>query len=295
MDDFYKRLYDAKEEHQLEFTKLSSKLLSNRIRFLVDRLDDYSFVEYENLMSTVSGKLSQAQKIDETQKSVKVLRFYQIISQNIGFLEGKPEFMQRIFDSAFLEHITDVKELYMNWKYDTTYEDLMKQVNSQMVKLEDFPYFLIKLDKIFYVKSEWAEFPENLSRHIWKIKKIIYKSLKLSMIENIKYFYSESNKFFGKWRKRNIRFYPDTDNLRTITIILFHCSFSDNCDTYETKNALDNVLERTFAKNPKRLLKLSPIDLEFVLKEIREGMEIPEMEELIQKALFSKSYRNYYF
>ena len=131
MDDFYKRLYDAKEEHQLEFTKLSSKLLSNRIRFLVDRLDDYSFVEYENLMSTVSGKLSQAQKIDETQKSVKVLRFYQIISQNIGFLEGKPEFMQRIFDSAFLEHITDVKELYMNWKYDTTYEDLMKQVNSQ--------------------------------------------------------------------------------------------------------------------------------------------------------------------
>lgn len=287
MDDYYIRIYRANEEHLQKFNELYSGLLKNKIKFHVER-SGYSDVEYENFISAVNGKLFRAQKINETTYSEKILKFYQIIIQSIDFLESA-EFMHRIFKTACLKHINEVKSYSDRLGY-SDYEELMKEVNSQMVKLEDFPYYVISLDDIFYLNSNWIEFPDNLLKHKWKIKKIIYKSLQLSMIRKIKYFYSSDNKFFGKWKKRDIRFFPDTDTLRTIEYILFHCSSSDNCNTDKIKDVLDRVLERAYAKNPKGLLKRSPIDLEFILRDIREGTEMPEVEELIHNALFSKEY-----
>lgn len=290
MEDYYHRIYKATKEDEEEFLK-NSFLLNKKIKF---KIDLNPVINYKDLLSDVANLLYKKIQLEKIY-SDKVIAFFRIIGDRIIELENNPDILEKIFQSELLKFKNNTNPNYKQWyfhdygviKYDAT-------IN---FSLEDFPFFEMDISDIFKLETDWHNFPENLSTQTEKIREIIVNSLKHGIFKYIEYFYSESNQFFGKWKKRKIVFGNYKLALWTLNDIkgvLYKVSFSNNCNPHNAMVALDNVLERIYSKNKflskkkRDLIKLSPLDLELVLIDIREGMQIPEMEEWIEDALFRK-------
>ncbi|MBP7284211.1 MAG: hypothetical protein KBA66_21680 [Leptospiraceae bacterium] len=293
MNEYHQRIYKATDEHEQEFNQLCKLRSKNKIYFLSY---DMGISDYEGLLSMVYHLLYKKQIFKEVY-SDKTLAFFRIMNQQILFFEKNSKVMKSIFNKAFQYYKKNRTGLH-NYSHNfINYFDMLREV-----KLSDLTHFTIDLSDIFKIESNWEEFPENLTKHPFQIRKSIYKSLLESMIDRIEYYYSESNYFFGKWEKRNIRFVVSENGIfpiysvsttQSIFNILCRVSGGNNWDVSAEVTALDNVLERIYQKEKKTLLKMSPLNLRFVLEDLGEGDSIEDMEKFITGSLFCK--RDPYF
>ena len=288
MNEYHQRIYKATDEHEQEFNDLCTLRSKNKIYFLSY---DMGISDYEGLLSMVYHLLYKKQIFKEVY-SDKTLAFFRIMNLQILFFEKNAKVMKSIFNRAFWYYKENRKGLN---KYSHNFIDYFEKFRE--VKISDLTHFSIDLSKIFKIESNWEEFPENLNKHPFQIRKSIYKSLLESMIDRIEYYYSESNYFFGKWEKRKIRFIVSENGIfpiysvsttQPISTILCRVSGGNNCDVSATVTALDNVLERIYQKEKKTLLKMSPLNLRFVLEDLGEGDSIEDMEKFITGSLFCK-------
>ena len=288
MHEYYQRTYKATEKHEKEFNRLCKLRRKKKIYF---EFGSSQISEYPDLLFEVYYILYKKKAIEKVY-SEKTFVFFKMINKEILFFEKNTKVMKSIFTRAFA-YYKKHKRGFRNYSYNfIDYSEKFREV-----KLRDLSHFTIDLLKIFQIESDWENFPENLSKHSLQIRKSIYKSLKESMVDRIDYYYSESNYFFGKWKKRQIKFIVSDNGLppfytvsttRVIYHILYRVSGGDNCSVTNTVTAIDNVLERIYQKKKKTLLKMSPLNLRFVLEDLGEGDSIEDMEKFITESLFCK-------
>lgn len=293
MNEYYQRAYRVAEGQEQEFKRLCKLRRKKKIyfKFGMSRIS-----EYPDLLVEVYCILYDKKAMEKVY-SDKALAFFRIMNEQILLFEESVKDMQRIFTQAFAFYKQN-KRGFRDYSYDfIDYTEKFREV-----KLRDLTHFTIDLSQIFQIESDWENFPENLSRHLLHIRKSIYKSLKESMVDRIGYYYSQSNYFFGKWKKRQIEFIASEDGLPplynvsttgVIYRILYHVSSGNNCSVSNTIIALDNVLEGIYQKKKKTLKKLSPINLWYALECLSEGDSIADMEKFITGSLFCK--RDPYF
>lgn len=288
MHENHQRIYKASKEDEREFYHLCKLRRKKKIYFKFDRS---RISEYPDLLFEVYYILYK-KKVMEKVYSDKTLAFFIMMNEEILFFEKNAKVMKSIFTRAFA-YYKKHKRGFRNYSYD--FIDYFEKFRE--VKLRDLTHFTIDLSKIFQIESDWEKFPENLSKHPLQIRKSIYKSLKESMVDRIDYYYSQSNYFFGKWKKRQIEFIASENGLppiyRVATVgviynILYHVSSSNNCSVSNTVIALDNVLESIYQKKKRTLTKMSPINLWFALENLGEGDSIAAMEKFITESLFRK-------
>jgi hypothetical protein len=297
-DEYYQCKHKIPEEYVLEFEKLfpgNKNKFKFRFHIMQRLVWKYEYI-YSEVVSILETKFNLKNIHPE-----KILRFFQIIHEKLMFLEKKRFAMGKIFHSAYLKHKKALKKTSMLYE-SNDYKRFISHMEDVRIFEEDYPHITITtnsyelyLGDIFNIQSNWSDFPNNLSKHKFQIFKIIYRSLKNFMIGsivtyNIKYYLDDV--FFNKWEKRGVNLASDYDN---VTGILFHVSFSNNCDTSATMIALNHAMNRLYYKKRGNVLRKYP-DLWLWLENIREGMDIPEMTELIYKSIKKRWRRfdNYY-